>query len=73
MNYSYGYPYRSYRNQRSNNQNRGFFGPFLLGTVTGTLAAPLFYGPRPNNAPTYVVYPPYPPYPYYGPQPPFYY
>ena len=36
----------------------GFFGPFLLGGITGGLLAPAFY-PRP-----YPVYPaPYPPYP----------
>ena len=41
----------------------GFFGPFLLGGITGGLLAPAFY-PRP-----YPVYPaPYPPYP-----PPYYY
>lgn len=43
----------------------GFFGPFLLGGITGGLLAPAFY-PRP-----YPVYPapaPYPPYPPYPPQ-----
>ena len=41
----------------------GFLGPFLLGGITGGLAAPLFYNnPRPyyNN---YYYYPPYQPYP----------
>ncbi len=47
-----------------NNDNRliggGFFGPFLLGGITGGLLAPAFY-PRP-------YYPPYQPYPpYYRP------
>ncbi len=37
----------------------GFFGPFLLGGITGGLLAPAFY-PRP-----YPAYPPYPP-PYPG-------
>lgn len=45
----------------------GFFGPFLLGGITGGLVAPFFYGNRPyyNN---YYYYP-YPPRPYqpYGP------
>lgn len=36
----------------------GFFGPFLLGGLTGGLVAPYFYG-RPNNN----YYPPY----YYSP------
>lgn len=39
----------------------GFFGPFLLGGITGGLLAPAF-NPRP-----YPVYPPYPP------PPPYYY
>ena len=38
----------------------GFFGPFLLGGITGGLLAPAFY-PRP-----YPVYP-------YPPPPPYYY
>lgn len=42
----------------------GFFGPFLLGGITGGLLAPAFY-PRP-----YPVY--YGP-PSYGPYPPYYY
>lgn len=53
---------------RPNNDNRfiggGFLGPFLLGGITGGLAAPLFYGPR---RPYYNNYYYYPPYPYYGP------
>lgn len=46
------------------NDNRllggGFFGPFILGGITGGLVAPLFYN---NNRPMYY----YPSYPYYGP------
>lgn len=53
---------------RQNNDNRlvggGFFGPFLLGGITGGLVAPFFYGPR---RPYYNNYYYYPPYPYYGP------
>lgn len=48
----------------------GFLGPFLLGGITGGLAAPLFYNPRPyyNNNYYYPPYPrPYPPYPSYRP------
>ena len=52
-----------------NNQDRiiggGFLGPFILGGITGGLAAPLFYGPgygRPYYSNNY-----YYPYPYYGP------
>lgn len=42
----------------------GFFGPFILGGITGGLLAPAFY-PRPY--PVY-PYPPMPgPYPIYGP------
>lgn len=36
--------------------NGGFFGPFILGGITGALVTPLFY----NNRPNYY-------YPYYGP------
>lgn len=43
----------------------GFFGPFLLGGITGGLVSPLFYNNRPrpyyNN---YYYYPPYQPRPY---------
>ncbi len=39
----------------------GFFGPFLLGGITGGLLAPAFYQR------------PYPPYPNYYPYPPYYY
>lgn len=35
--------------------NQGFWGPFLLGGITGGLISPIFYN-RPN----------YYPYPYYG-------
>ena len=38
----------------------GFFGPFILGGITGALVTPLFYN---NNRPQYY----YPTYPYYGP------
>ena len=44
-----------------NNRNywyrSGFFGPFILGGITGALVTPLFYN---NNRPNY-----YYPYPYY--------
>lgn len=58
MNNNY-YPYR--------NQNRfiggGFFGPFLLGGITGGLLAPSFYRPYPYRPPYYMpYYPPYRPY-----------
>ena len=43
----------------------GFLGPFILGGITGGLAAPLFYGGY-NNRPYYNNYYYYP-YPYYGP------
>ena len=56
-------------NNNSNNDRfigGGFLGPFLLGGITGGLAAPLFYGgynrPYYNNN----YYYPYP-YPVYGP------
>lgn len=46
----------------------GFLGPFLLGGITGGLAAPLFYGPGYGyNRPNYYYnnyYFPYPPRPY---------
>ena len=54
-----------YRRPINNNRfiGGGFFGPFLLGGITGGLLAPAFY-PRPylvyNN-----YYPTYGPYPYY--------
>ena len=57
-----------YRPSSSNSDDRligcGFFGPFLLGGITGGLVSPLFYNNRPrpyyNN---YYYYPPYQPYP----------
>lgn len=54
----------NYNNFRGNNGNRlvggGFFGPFILGGITGSL---LTY--RPNNSGYYYPYQPYPyPYPY---------
>lgn len=59
MNYNYNY------NRRGNDSRfvGGFFGPFILGGITGGLVAPLFYN---NNRPVY--YSPYP-YPYYMPYP----
>lgn len=44
----------------------GFFGPFLLGGITGGLVSPFFYGrPRPYYNNYYPPYPrPYPPRPY---------
>lgn len=44
---------------RNNRLAGEFFGPFILGGITGGLVAPLFYN---NNRPYY-----YAPYPYYGP------
>lgn len=46
----------------------GFFGPFILGGITGGLLAPAFY-PRPYPQGPYPQGP-YPPYPNY---PPYYY
>ncbi len=50
-------------NQSINNGDRflggGFFGPFILGGLTGGLIA--------NSRPNYPIY--YSPYPYYGPYP----
>lgn len=42
---------------RPNNGGQGFWGPFLLGGITGGLISPIFY-----NRPNYYYYP----YPYYG-------
>ena len=51
----------NYYNRRNDNRIAGgFFGPFILGGITGGLVAPLFYN---NNRPNYY----YPVYPYYGP------
>ncbi len=58
-------------NWNNNNNDRffggGFFGPFLLGGITGGLIA----NSRPNyNYPVYYTpYPYYQPYPYYGYRP----
>ncbi len=41
--------------------DRYFWGPFILGGITGGLVSPLFYN---NNRP-YYPYPIYGPYPYY--------
>lgn len=66
----YTYPNNSFysrnmQNTTMNNQDRslGFFGPFLLGGITGGLVAPYFnqsYN-RPNYycCPPYYYYPPY--------------
>lgn len=58
-------------NRPINNDSRfvggGFLGPFLLGGITGGLAAPLFYGNNNYGRPNYYAnnyYYPYPP--YYG-------
>ena len=60
-----------YRTVRSSSNDRliggGFFGPFLLGGITGGLVSPFFYNrPRPyyNNNYYYPPYRPYPPRPY---------
>lgn len=56
------YRYNNYRYPIMNNGDRfiggGFFGPFLLGGITGGLIA----NNRPNSYPVFVPY--YPPYPY---------
>lgn len=54
-----------YYDQYNNDERFGFLGPFILGGVTGALAAPLFYGGKPYYYNNY-YYPPY----YY---PPYYY
>ena len=59
--YSYNRPGRPNRPNFHGNDRIGFFGPFLLGGITGGLLAPAFY-PRPYYPP----YQPLPPY-YYGP------
>ena len=50
---------RKYTNKKNNNGDRfiggGFFGPFILGGITGGLIA--------NSRPNYPIY--YQPYPYY--------
>ena len=61
-------PQQNYNNNNDRFIGGGFLGPFLLGGITGGLAAPLFYGgynrPYYNNN----YYYPYPyPYPVYGP------
>ena len=57
---------RPHYNQMSNNGDRllggGFFGPFILGGLTGGLIA----NSRPNYPVYYAPYPYYQPYPYYG-------
>lgn len=74
---SFNNPMGSYINNPMNSSSDdrliggGFFGPFLLGGITGSLVSPYFYGRRPyyNN----YYYPPYPrpypprPYPPYRP------
>lgn len=54
-----------YYDQYNNDERFGFLGPFILGGIAGTLAAPLVYGGRPYYYNNY-YYPPY----YY---PPYYY
>lgn len=81
MNSNYNYIPSSYSNpgysENSSNDRLiggGFFGPFLLGGITGGLLAPSFNGGgygRPNYY-TNNYYPPYPPY-YYPPYPGYYY
>ena len=60
---------KNYQNQRTNNSDRflsgGFFGPFILGGLTGGLIA----NSRPNYPMYYSPYPYYMPYPYYGYRP----
>ena len=60
---------RNYQNARVNNGDRffggGFFGPFILGGLTGGLIA----NSRPNYPVYYAPYPYYQPYPYYGYRP----
>ena len=57
---------KNYSNNKSNNGDRflggGFFGPFILGGITGGLIA--------NSRPNYPIY--YAPYPYYQPYPYYY-
>lgn len=60
---------KNYDNRRRNNGDRfiggGFFGPFILGGITGGLIA----NSRPNYPIYYTPYPYYQPYPYYGYRP----
>ena len=60
---------KNYSNRRGNEGDRfiggGFFGPFILGGLTGGLIA----NSRPNYPVYYAPYPYYPPYPYYGYRP----
>ena len=60
---------KSYSHNRPNNGDRflggGFFGPFILGGLTGGLIA----NSRPNYPVYYAPYPYYQPYPYYGYRP----
>ena len=52
-------PFRPGWNYNNRFLGGGFFGPFLLGGITGGLLAPAFY-PRPSyNQPFYQPYPPY--------------
>jgi len=57
------YPYRN-----NNRYVGGFFGPFILGGITGSLLAPNFY--RPNFYPPIYNRPPFPP-PFYPPYRPY--
>ena len=60
----------NYNNLNGHNGNRfggGFFGPFILGGITGSLLTnrPNNYNNYPNYYPYYPTYPYYPyPYPY---------
>lgn len=60
---------KKYSNPRPNDGDRfiggGFFGPFILGGLTGGLIA----NSRPNYPVYYAPYPYYQPYPYYGYRP----
>ena len=60
------YMQKNYHQYKPNNGDRflggGFFGPFILGGLTGGLIA--------NSRPNYPIY--YAPYPYYTPYPYYY-
>ena len=66
--YNNNIPQYSQNMQKNNNHHNndrliggGFFGPFILGGITGGLIA----NSRPNYPIMYTPYPYYPPYPYY--------
>ena len=58
QNYKMNRPHNSQNNNNDRFLGGGFFGPFILGGLTGGLIA--------NSRPNYY---PYPPYPYYSPYP----